>query len=113
MKDQLLKLRDEALAAIAGVSDAGAIQEMRVRYLGKKSELSRVLGGLGKLPTVEERRAMGALGNEIKQAITQALDAREAELAAAELEARTRPSASTSPCRARRCAGATCTSCTR
>lgn len=88
MKDQLLKLRDEALEAIARAADAGELQEMRVRYLGKKSELSRVLGGLGKLPTVEERRAMGALGNEIKQAITQALDAREAELAEAELAAR-------------------------
>ncbi len=88
MKDQLLKLRDEALAAIAAAADVGAIQELRVRYLGKKSELSRVLGGLGQLPTVEERKAMGALGNEIKQAITAALEAREKELADAALEAR-------------------------
>ena len=73
LKDQLLKLRDEALEAIAKAADVATIQEMRVRYLGKKSELNRALSGLGKLPTVEERKAMGALGNEIKQAITAAL----------------------------------------
>ena len=88
LKDQLLKLRDEALEAIAKAADVATIQEMRVRYLGKKSELNRALSGLGKLPTVEERKAMGALGNEIKQAITAALDAREQVLAEAELAAR-------------------------
>ncbi|HEY3364707.1 MAG TPA: phenylalanine--tRNA ligase subunit alpha [Symbiobacteriaceae bacterium] len=88
MKEQLLKLQAEALAAIAQAGDVAAIQEMRVRYLGKKSDLSVALGGLGKLPTVEERKEMGALGNEIKQAVSAALDAREASLGRAELEAR-------------------------
>lgn len=88
MQEQLLKLRDEAIAEIATAPDTATIQEMRVRYLGKKSEISQVLGGLGKLPTVEEKKAMGALGNEVKQAVSDALDAREAVLAQAELQAR-------------------------
>lgn len=88
MREQLLKLRDEAVEAIAAAPDVATVQEMRVRYLGKKSDLSVALGGLGKLPTIDERKAMGALGNEIKQAISEALDAREAVLGRAELEAR-------------------------
>ena len=88
MKERLLQLRDEAVAAVATATDVATIQEMRVRYLGKKSDLSVALGGLGKLPTIEERKEMGALGNEIKQAITAALDAREAVLSAAELNSR-------------------------
>ncbi|HLN64651.1 MAG TPA: phenylalanine--tRNA ligase subunit alpha [Symbiobacteriaceae bacterium] len=88
MKEQILQLRDEALAAIATAPDVATIQEMRVRYLGKKSDLSLALGGLGKLPSIEERKVMGALGNEVKTAISEALDAREAELGQAELAAR-------------------------
>lgn len=88
MRERLLELRDEALAAIATASDVAAILEMRVKYLGKKSDLSVALGGLGKLPTIEERKAMGALGNEIKQAVSEALDAREAVLGQQETAAR-------------------------
>jgi phenylalanyl-tRNA synthetase alpha chain len=88
MKEQILQLRDEAVAAIATAPDVATVQEMRVRYLGKKSDLSIVLGGLGKLPSIDERKAMGALGNEAKQAISEALDAREAELGKLELVSR-------------------------
>lgn len=85
MKEQILRLRDEALAAIATAPDVATVQEMRVRYLGKKSDLSLALGNLGKLPTIEERKEMGALGNVVKQAVSEALDAREAELGKVEL----------------------------
>ncbi|MGE5675098.1 MAG: phenylalanine--tRNA ligase subunit alpha [Mycobacterium leprae] len=90
MRDQLLKLKEEALAAVAQAQDVATLQEMRVRFLGKKSELSIVLGGLGKLGTVDERKAMGALGNEIKTAISEALEQRERLLGEAELTARLR-----------------------
>jgi len=88
VKEQLLKLRDEALDAIAAAPDLSALQELRVRYLGRKSELSTILGGLGKLPTVEERKAMGALGNEIKQALSAALEDRQHRLEEEELSRR-------------------------
>ncbi|HYG56516.1 MAG TPA: phenylalanine--tRNA ligase subunit alpha [Symbiobacteriaceae bacterium] len=85
MREQIYKLRDEALAAIATAPDVATLQEMRTRYLGKKADLSVLLGGLGKLSTIEERKEMGALGNEAKQAIGQALDEREAHLGQGEL----------------------------
>lgn len=88
MKEQLLKLQGEALAAVAAAPDVASLQDLRVRYLGKKAEISVVLGGLGKLPSIEERKAMGALGNEIKQSITAAIEEREAVLRRAELETR-------------------------
>lgn len=88
MKEELLALRDEAVAAIRAATASAELEEMRVRYLGKKSPLSLALGGLGKLGSVEERKAMGALGNEIKTAITAALDEVAASLSAKELEAR-------------------------
>lgn len=88
MKEELLALRDEAVAGIRAATASAELEEMRVRYLGKKSPLSLALGGLGKLGSVEERKAMGALGNEIKTAITEALDQMAASLSAKELEAR-------------------------
>lgn len=88
MKEELLALRDEAVAAIRAATASAELEEMRVRYLGKKSPLSLALGGLGKLGSIEERKAMGALGNEIKTAITEALDEMAASLSARELESR-------------------------
>jgi phenylalanyl-tRNA synthetase alpha chain len=62
--------RLEALAAAArrDIGEAGEparVEELRVRYLGKKGELSQVLGGMGKLPP-EERRALGEVANRVK-----------------------------------------------
>lgn len=88
MKEELLALRDEAIAAIRAATASAELEEMRVRYLGKKSPLSLALGGLGRLGSVEERKAMGALGNEIKTAITAVLDEVAGALSAQELEAR-------------------------
>ncbi len=72
-------IRDEALAAIAGAPDEKALQDLRVRYLGRKSELVAALRGLGKLPR-EERAEAGARTNRVKQAVEQALDERAAAL---------------------------------
>jgi phenylalanyl-tRNA synthetase alpha chain len=85
MKEELLALRDEAVVAVRAATSTAEVEEMRVRYLGKKSPLSLALGGLGRLGSVEERKAMGALGNEIKTAITEALDEVAATLKAQEL----------------------------
>jgi phenylalanyl-tRNA synthetase alpha chain len=87
MREQLAALKAEALAAIAAAADTSGIQELRVKYLGKKGALTAVLSGLGKLPA-EERPVMGALANEIKNEVAGALAAREAELAERELAAR-------------------------
>ncbi|MHC4931851.1 MAG: phenylalanine--tRNA ligase subunit alpha [Planctomycetota bacterium] len=75
-------IRAEALGAIAAARDAKALQELKVRYLGRKSELMAALRGVGKLPK-EERAAHGALTNQIKRAVEDALEARAGELSSA------------------------------
>ena len=72
MKEQLAKIRAEALSAFENVRDAAALDELRVRYLGKKGELTAVLKQMGRL-SAEERPAMGALANEVRAALCQAV----------------------------------------
>ena len=87
MKDQLAKIRAEALSAFEGVKDAAALDELRVKYLGKKGELTAVLKQMGRL-SAEERPAMGQLANEVRAALESALEtaARKMEAAALELK---------------------------
>ncbi len=68
-------LRDEALAAISDAGDAAGLQQLRVKYLGRKSVLMAALRGLGSLPK-EERAEAGARTNVVKRAVEQALDSR-------------------------------------
>ena len=55
-------LRREAEAAIAAAPDAAALEELRVRYLGRKAELTGILRGIGELPP-EERGPVGSGAN--------------------------------------------------
>ena len=87
MKEQLAKIRAEALSAFENVRDAAALDELRVRYLGKKGELTAVLKQMGKL-TAEERPAMGQLANEVRAALEGALDAAARKMEAAALSAK-------------------------
>jgi phenylalanyl-tRNA synthetase alpha chain len=80
------ELRAEAEAAIAAASDAAALEELRVRYLGRKAELTTILRGIADLPA-EQRGAVGKTGNEARQALEAQLGAREAELEGSQLEA--------------------------
>jgi phenylalanyl-tRNA synthetase alpha chain len=80
-------MTDEALHEIAAAPDLRALQALRVRFLGKKGELTERLKGLGALPS-DERREVGAALHERKRAVEGALDARKAELERAELDAR-------------------------
>ena len=79
MTIDLDQIQNEAKAAIAEANSEDALQELRVRYLGKKAELSRALGQVGKLPP-EERPKFGQRVNEIKGVVKAAIDARVVEL---------------------------------
>ena len=70
MKETLLRIKEEALALIAS-ADAN-LEELRVRYLGKKGELTAVLRGMGKL-TPEERPVVGQMANDVRAEIEAAL----------------------------------------
>ena len=72
MKEKLNGILNEALAAIA---DADAdLEQIRVRYLGKKGELTAVLRGMGAL-SPEERPIVGQIANEVRAKIEEALSA--------------------------------------
>lgn len=77
-------MQDEAQAEIHAADDLRALQEVRVRWLGKKGRITTELKGLGALPP-DERREAGQRINAVKQWVQEAIDARKAELERAEL----------------------------
>ena len=65
MLERIDRIRDEARAAIADAGDAAAVEEARVRFLGRKAELTTILRGIGELPP-EQRGPVGKAGNEVR-----------------------------------------------
>jgi phenylalanyl-tRNA synthetase alpha chain len=80
-------MKDEAQAEIHAAEDLRALQEVRVRWLGKKGRITTELKGLGALPP-DERREAGQRINAVKQWVQEAIDARKAELERADLARR-------------------------
>ena len=87
MKEQLEIIRREALAAMDEAADSQALEALRVKYLGKKGELTAVLKQMGKL-SPEERSVMGQVANAVRADIEEKLEAVKAKLAAKALEAK-------------------------
>ena len=87
MKQQLAKIKSEALSALAEAKASAELDALRVKYLGKKGELTAVLKQMGKL-SAEERPAMGALANEVRAAVETAVEQCAEKLQAAALEER-------------------------
>ncbi|MGM9661524.1 MAG: phenylalanine--tRNA ligase subunit alpha [Oscillospiraceae bacterium] len=85
MKEQLAKIRAEALSALERAADSAELDELRVKYLGKKGELTAVLKQMGRL-SAEERPAMGQLANEVRASLENALDSASKKLEEAALE---------------------------
>ena len=80
-------IRQSADTLIAQAADAAAVDELRVRFLGKKGELTAILKQMGRL-SAEERPVVGALANEVREAITADIARRTKELESAALAAR-------------------------
>jgi phenylalanyl-tRNA synthetase alpha chain len=72
------------LAAIAGAGDLNALENARVRFLGRKAELVLLLRSIPELPA-EERSEVGKVGNLVRKALENAVEARREELEAQEL----------------------------
>ena len=87
MKQQLEAIRAAALDAIAETRAAEDLAALRVKYLGKKGELTAVLKQMGKL-SAEERPVMGQLANDVRAALEKAIEARSAVLAEAAMAAK-------------------------
>ncbi len=86
MKTQLESIRAAALAAISEATDGKAVEELRVKYLGKKGEITAILKQMGSL-SAEERPVMGQLANEVRAAIETAIAESAEKMKAAALEA--------------------------
>ncbi len=87
MRQQLERIKQEALSALADAATPAALEELRVRYLGKKGELTAVLKLMGKL-SAEERPVMGQVANSVRAIIEESLENRKAEVNAAVLQAK-------------------------
>ena len=83
----LAQLLQQAQAEVAGCADAGALNDVRVKYLGRKGELTAHLKGLGKLPA-DRRAGAGQAINRAKQALTSAIESRRAVLDAQRIESK-------------------------
>jgi phenylalanyl-tRNA synthetase alpha chain len=84
---QLADLQQSAQDAIASADSLEQLEQLRIQFLGKKGSLSKVLGGMGRLDALERPR-IGALANEVKEAIQNGLESKRTALQAAALEAR-------------------------
>ena len=80
MKQQLEAIRKAALEAIAAAATAEELDALRVRYLGKKGELTAVLKQMGKL-SAEERPVIGQLANEVRAKLEAGIEEKAGELA--------------------------------
>ncbi len=87
MSDDLQKLKDDAMAAVAAAGDMAALEALRVATLGKKGSITGRMKALGGLDP-EARKAAGQALNQLKSAVAEAIEARQAAFAEAELEAR-------------------------
>jgi phenylalanyl-tRNA synthetase alpha chain len=79
MKEQIQELRTAALREIESIQTLSALQDWKVRYLGKKGSLTQALRGMGSL-SPEERPIIGQLVNEVRETLEQAFDKREKHL---------------------------------
>ena len=87
MKEQLELIRQNALAALDAAETPAALEELRVKLLGKKGELTAVLKMMGKL-SPEERPIMGQMANAVRAEIEEKLEACKASIGAKVLEAK-------------------------
>lgn len=92
MRKMLEEIKAQALRAIEEASDPAALEALRVKYLGKKGELTSVLKQMGSL-SAEERPVIGQLANALREMLEQALSDKVSALQESLLEARLRSEA--------------------
>jgi phenylalanyl-tRNA synthetase alpha chain len=87
MTERIAELLSAGRAAVAAASTTAALEDVRIEFLGRKAELPNLLRGVAELPP-EQRGPVGRAANEARKALEAELDAKAADLAVAELEAR-------------------------
>ena len=79
MQEKLLNLQETALSEIKDMQSIEQVESLRVKYLGKKGEITAILKEMGKL-SAEERPVIGKVANEVREAINDAISAKKEEL---------------------------------
>ena len=87
MKEKLEQIRSAVETELKSAADMEALENIRIKYMGKKGELTAVLKGMGKL-SKEERPVIGALANEIRQNLEKEIEEKKSAIMAAEEEKR-------------------------
>jgi len=83
MQEQLNQIRERVSLEIEALKDTNELEQLRVRVMGKKGEMTQLLRGMGKLPA-EERPKMGAIINETREILEAALEKKATALKEAE-----------------------------
>ncbi len=86
LESQLTALKEAAQETIAATDSLDALEKLRVQYLGKKGDVSKILGQMGKL-SPEDRPRLGSVANEVKTIIQTGLEDKKAALQKAQLAA--------------------------
>ena len=84
MKEEIAKIKENSTTEIANCGDIKALSDLKVKYLGKKGELTLVLRGMGKL-SPEERPVIGSLVNQVRDELDIIIQKKEKELKRQEL----------------------------
>ena len=79
MQEKLLNLQETSLSEIKDMQSIEQVESLRVKYLGKKGEITAILKEMGKL-SAEERPVIGKVANEVREAINDAISAKKEEL---------------------------------
>ena len=87
MKEEIAKIKENSLKEIKDCLDLRQLSDLKVKYLGKKGELTVVLRGMGKL-SPEERPVIGSLVNQVRDELDGLFTQKEKELNRKELEKR-------------------------
>lgn len=86
LEEQLNQSRSTAIEEIQKTDDLSVLEELRLKYLGRSGDITGILRGLAQL-TGDERKKIGQLANEVKEAIQSAHDERKRMLDAKALDA--------------------------
>ena len=84
MKEQIASIKEKSIKEISESKDLKELNELRVKYLGKKGELTLILRGMGGL-SPEERPIIGSLVNELREEIENLIQSKEKEFKNQEL----------------------------
>lgn len=87
IQEQLKRIQDEAMSQLERIKDKPALEDVRMRVLGKKGELTLLLRSMGQVPP-EERPQVGQMINAVREKIATRLEAMEQEAKKAEQEKR-------------------------